>query len=201
MQTKSAHTEASIHELLAKRWSARALVPEKTLTQTQILSLAEAARWAPSCYGEQPWRYVFCDRATNLEAWKSAFSCLVEANRIWAKNAALLILVATKNEYTHNQKFNTWAQYDTGAASENICLQATELGLIAHQMAGVNFETAREDFNLPDDVTCMAVIAVGYQAEADSLEEEHLKEMEQAERKRAALGEHFFAGSWGTPLA
>ena len=200
MQTQSAHTQIPIHELLANRWSARAFAPDKFLTHSHILALAEAARWAPSCHGEQPWRFIFCDRATNEAVWESAFMCLVESNRIWAKNAPLLILVTAKNEFSHNQKLNAWAQYDTGAASENMCLQATGLGLITHQMAGVDFEAAREAFNLPDNVTCMAVIAVGYQASADLLEEEHLRERELAERQRAPLEEHFFAGQWGMPL-
>ncbi len=199
MLTKPAITQADIHELLAHRWSPRALDGEKAVSHAQVLSLLEAARWAPSCFGAEPWRFIMCERQQNEAAWQQAFSCLAEANQVWAKNAPVLLLAIALNEFTLNGNPNRWAQYDTGAAVENICLQAVALGLVAHQMGGFDADKAKAAFNLPDNITAMAMVAVGYQASPDSLGEE-LKQREIAERKRLPLTELCFDGQWQKPI-
>jgi nitroreductase len=124
---------------------------------------------------------------------------LAEANQTWAKNAPVLLLATALNVFPANGKPNRWAQYDTGAASENICLQAVALGLVAHQMGGFDAEKAKTVFKLPDDVTAMAMIALGYQADPAQLNAD-LQARETAARERQALGALFFEGEWNVPV-
>jgi len=199
MLEKTAITQEPIHELIAKRWSPRAFEANKPVSREQIIALLEAARWAPSCYGAEPWRYIVFDRFNNTAAWEKAFSCLAQANQVWVKNASVLILAVTRNSFEHNDKPNRWAQYDCGAASENICLQAVSMGLVAHQMGGFDANKAHEMLGIPADFTCMSMIAIGYQASPDVLEGEY-KDRELAARERKSLEALFFGGEWGVTL-
>lgn len=198
MQHKTAHTQADIHELIARRWSCRAFDATRPVGREQIVSLLEAARWAPSCFGDEPWRFIVWDRNSDAAAWQKAFDCLGEWNRNWVKNAPVLILTTAAEVFSKNGKPNHWGQYDTGAAAENLCLQAVAMGLMAHQMGGYDADQARQAFNIPAQFACMAMIAVGYQAEADVLDDE-LRQLELAPRVRSPLGTHFFEGGWGIP--
>ena len=122
------------------------------------------------------------------------------SNQAWAKDAPVLLLGCANNLLSHNGEKNRFAQYDTGAAIENLCLQATHMGLMVHQMGGFNSDAAREKFNIPADVTPMAMLAVGYEGDASHLSEE-LKAREIAPRTRKVLGELFFDAGWGKPIA
>lgn len=192
---KPAITQQPIHELIANRWSGRAYDASQGVSQAQVISLLEAARWAPSCFGDQPWRYVVCNKADNLQAWQAAFDCLVPGNQSWAVNAPVLLLICADTLFSHNDKPNKWAPYDTGAATENLCLQATALGLMAHQMGGFDADKARETFNVPERYQILAMVTVGYQADVESLTGE-TKERETAARSRKPLNELFFNGQW-----
>ncbi len=196
MQNKPATTSVEIHNLIEKRWSPRAFDPDKLVDHDDLLALLEAARWAPSSSNDQPWRFVVCDKATDESGWKNALAVVVEKNRLWAKNAPVLILAVAMENFNHNGQPNRWAMYDTGAASVSLCLQATALGLVVHQMGGFDAEKAREVFNLPGDCKPMAMLAVGYQADVDVLDDT-FKEAELAARSRIALNERFYAGQWG----
>lgn len=198
MFEKKAITQEPINELLAQRWSGRAFDPDRSLQRSQILTLLEAARWAPSCFGDQPWRYVVCDSQTNKPAWEKAFACLSEGNQGWAGNAPLLILALADSYFASRDNTNRWGQYDTGAASENLCLQATAMGLMAHQMGGFDKDKALQVFSIPERYVAMAMIAVGYQLPLESMTEEQ-KERELKERARWPLGELFFEGHWNQP--
>ena len=192
---KPAITSVNIQETIAKRWSPRAFDANKPVSQAQIIALCEAARWAPSCFGDQPWRFIVWNKSTNESAWQQAFDTLAPSNQTWVKNAPVLMLVCADTLFGHNQSPNRWAQYDTGAAAENLCLQATDLGLAAHQMGGFNADAAREAFKIPAQITPMAMLAIGYEGDANNLPDD-LKARELAERKRKPLGELFFNGSW-----
>jgi nitroreductase len=196
---KQASTQVPIDNTIAARWSPRAFDSNKSVTKEQIIALLEAARWAPSCFGDQPWRFVVFDKVTDEGSWNAAFDCLVEGNQAWVKDTSLLILVCADTLFSHNQKPNRWAQYDTGAAAENLCLQASSMGLAAHQMGGFSVDAAREKFNIPEQYTVMSMIAIGYQADVNSLTDE-LKERELADRKRKTLGELFYSGVWNKPV-
>ncbi len=196
---KLAITQINIHEILANRWSPRAFDATKPVTQDQIIALLEAARWAPSCFGDQPWRFIVWDKNADEKSWQQAFDCIVPNNQTWVKNAPVLILACADTLFGHNQMPNRWAQYDTGAAVENLCLQATSLGLVTHQMGGFNGDKTREVFAIPDQYTPMAMLAVGYQGDVNLLPEE-LKTRELAERARKPLGQLFFKGVWNQPI-
>jgi|SRR5690554_848327 nitroreductase len=199
MMSKTAITQVPIDSTIAKRWSGRAYDSSKVVTQEQIIALLEAARWAPSCYGDQPWRFIVWDRNTDIGAWQQAFDCLVPGNQSWAKDAPVLLLIAADSLFNHNDKENRWGQYDTGAAAENLCLQAASMGLMAHQMGGFDPDKARDAFNVPARYTLMAMITVGYPADVATLSGETF-ERETAPRARRTLGELFFNGTWGNPI-
>jgi nitroreductase len=196
---KPATTSVPIQETIANRWSGRAYNPNKPVTNTELMALLEAARWAPSSYGDQPWRIVVFDNTANAQAWQAAFDCLLPSNQTWAKHAPVLLLGCANTVLEYNGDANRFGQYDTGAAIENLCLQAAHLGLMTHQMGGFKSDLAREKFNIPAQFTPMAMVSVGYQGDANDLPDE-LKARELAERKRKPLGELFYEGVWDKPI-
>jgi len=198
MIEKKAETSVPIHELIARRWSGRAFAPDRRVADGDILALLEAARWAPSCYGDQPWRYIVCNKYTNMEAWQNAAACMSAGNQSWARHAPLLILVVADNFMARDGRANRWGQYDTGAASMSLCLQATDLGLMTHQMGGFDANSARKLFCIPVQCTPMSVLAVGYALPESDIAPE-LKERELRARVRSPLTEHFYDGAWNVP--
>jgi nitroreductase len=192
---KPASTQVPIDETIARRWSGRAYDASKQLQHEQIIALLEAARWAPSCYGDQPWRFIVCDKTSDSESWQKAFDCLMPGNQAWVKNAPLLLLVTAGGKFQHNGSDNRWGQYDTGAAAENLCLQAASMGLMAHQMGGFDVDCARTAFDVPEQYALMSMLCVGYAADAADLSGEVL-EREMAPRVRRPLSELFFKGGW-----
>ena len=196
---KPAIPQTPIHEIIANRWSPRAYDANKSVSQEQVTALLEAARWAPSCFGDQPWRFIVWNKAQDAAAWQQAFDCIVPNNQTWVKDAPVLLLICADTLFSHNQTPNKWAQYDTGAAALSLCLQATSMGLVTHQMGGFNSDKTRETFAIPEQYTPIAMLAVGYEGDANTLPDD-LKARELAERKRKALGELFFKGSWGKPV-
>jgi nitroreductase len=193
---KPAITQTPIHEIIANRWSPRAYDANKQVSQEQVIALLEAARWAPSCFGDQPWRFIVWNKAQDPTAWQQAFDCIVPNNQTWVKDAPVLVLICADTLFGHNQTPNKWAQYDTGAAALSLCLQATSMGLVTHQMGGFNSDKTRETFTIPEQYTPIAMLAVGYEGDANTLPDD-LKARELAERKRKALGELFYKGTWG----
>jgi nitroreductase len=195
---KPAITQVEIDQTIANRWSGRAYDPTRHVNKNQIIALLEAARWAPSCFGDQPWRFIVWDKSVDANAWQTAFDTLAEGNQAWVKNAQVILLVCADTLFGHNQKPNRWAQYDTGAAAENLCLEATHQGFMAHQMGGFLAEKIQAAFHVPAQFTPMAMISIGYQAEIASLAGEELAR-ETAARSRKSLGELFYHGTWGQP--
>ncbi len=196
---KPAQTLHPIHDLLANRWSPRAFDTNKKVSRAQIISMLEAARWAPSCFGDEPWRYIVWDKQSDLDAWEKAFACLGEANQKWVKNAPLLFASIANTLFDHNASENRWAQHDTGAASMALVLEAEALGLVAHQMGGFDAAKLRTAFFIPATFTPMAMIAAGYQADAEILEGDY-KTRELAARSRKPMDSRFFEGAWGAAI-
>ncbi len=199
MIEKKAKTSVEINDLIASRWSGRAYNPDKSVSRKDILSLLEAARWAPSCFGDQPWRYIVFDRNSEKSDWHKAFSCLSEGNQSWAVNAPVLILSIADSVMSRNNMPNRWAQYDTGAASYSLCLQAVDRGLMVHQMGGFDVDKARDLFKVPEQFTPMAIMAVGYQLPLGKLDDE-IRERELSERQRHPIDHNFFEGCWNKPF-
>jgi nitroreductase len=196
---KPATTQEPIHEIIENRWSPRAYDANKAVSSAQMISLLEAARWAPSCFGDEPWRFIVWDKNKDAAAWQSALDCIVPGNQAWAKDAPVFVLICADTLFNHNQKPNRWGGYDTGAAAVSLCLQATSMGLITHQMGGFDGEKARAAFGIPEQFELMSMLAVGYSADTDTLSDE-LKERELAPRKRRPLGELFYEGVWNQPI-
>lgn len=197
---KPAITQVPIAPVIAERWSGRAYDASKPVSREQTITLLEAARWAPSCFGDQPWRFMVWDKQVDAANWQRAFDCLVPGNQAWVQNAPLLFLITADTLFNHNGKPNRWGQYDTGAAAENLCLQASTMGLMAHQMGGFDADKARAAFAIPEQYMLMAMMSVGYPADISTLSGEVL-ERETAARTRRPLGELFFDGAWGKPVA
>jgi nitroreductase len=196
---KPAITQVPIDATLAERWSGRAYDASKTVSKQQTIALLEAARWAPSCMGDQPWRIVVFNKSEDPIAWQKAFDCLVEGNQVWVKNAPWLSLICANTLFTKNSQSNPWAEYDAGAAAQNLCLQASSMGLMAHQLGGFDANKAREVFNIPERYVLKSMISVGYPVAEANIPAE-LYERETAPRSRRALGELFFDGAWDKPI-
>ncbi len=198
MSGRSAPTDHPIDSIIAQRWSARAIDP-RPLERRLLLSMLEAARWAPSCFGDEPWRFLVWDRERQPGPWETAMGTLVEANQQWARNAPVLLLVMADSQFSRNHKPNRWGQYDTGAAAENLHLQGVAHGLVVHQMGGFDAEAARQAFQVPVRFELMSMIAVGHPAPPNSLDEATAK-AENSPRQRRPLAEFAFEGAWDLPL-
>jgi nitroreductase len=196
---KPAITQVPIDKTLAERWSGRAYDASKVITTEHTIALLEAARWAPSCMGEQPWRIVVWNKNIDEAAWKKAFDCLAPSNQIWVQHAPLLCLICADTLFSKNAQSNRWAEYDTGAAAQNLCLQASSMGLMAHQLGGFDAEKTRELFNIPAQFTLMAMISVGHPVSESAIPEDLLAR-ETAERSRRALGDLFYQSAWENPI-
>ncbi len=166
--------DKKIEDLIWHRFSPRALSGE-ALNEEAVLTLMEAARFAPSAFNEQPWRFIYS--LQNDKSWTNILDTLVDFNKSWAKNSGAFLIVLSKNNFSHNNKENLTAKFDTGAAWQNIALQARALGLVAHGMSGFNYEAIREKFSISDDYTLIAIIALGFPGDINDLETD-LKEKE-----------------------
>ena len=200
MLEKPAQSSRPIHDLFARRWSSRAYDPNRPVTREQLKVLLEAGRWAPSCNGDEPWRYLIWDKGRDPQGWQKAYDCLNENNKKWVKNVPLLMLSCAGSAFEATGKPNRWTQHDTGAASVSMALQAVAMGLVIHQMGGWDAEKARAAFAIPTEYTPMAMIAVGYQASPDILDEE-TKAKELRPRGRKPVAERFYEGGWGKGVA
>ncbi|MGC4095996.1 MAG: nitroreductase family protein [Nitrospira sp.] len=195
---KPAKTEFKIHDLLARRWSPRAF-DERPVEADTLLTLFEAARWAPSSNNEQPWRFIVANKSQQATDWNRLFDCLVEGNRKWAVRAPVLILSVASMNFEDDGMPNRHAFHDTGLAAENLVLQATASGLVAHQMAGFDIEKARAEFHIPTGYEPVAMIAAGYPGDPTVLSE-RLRERELQTRSRRPISESVFSGRWGVPI-
>ncbi|PQO46095.1 nitroreductase family protein [Blastopirellula marina] len=192
--TKEAHPEYPIHDLIANRWSPYAF-DDRSVSEEDLCSVLEAARWAPSSYNEQPWAFIVATKDNPAEHEKIV-SCLVEGNQPWAKAAPVLMLGCVFYQFNRNGKPNPAAEHDLGLASGNLTLEATARGLYVHQMIGIEPAKAKEVFGLPDGVEAKTGLALGYVADPSVLPEGY-KERDLAPRERKPLKDFVFTGKWG----
>ena len=156
--SRMSETEHAVDELFLDRWSPRAMSGE-AVTEEELMTLFEAARWAPSSYNNQPWRILYARRETG--PWPVFFGLLGEGNQVWAKDAAALLVFVSKETFDFNGKPYPTHSFDTGAAWENLALQASLRGLAAHGMQGFDYERARVELNIPEGFRVEAMAAVG----------------------------------------
>ncbi len=194
---KPAETQFPLHDLLKRRWSPRAFSGQP-VEPDRLLTLLEAARWAPSSSNEQPWRFVVATKQEPAD-YDRLLACLLEGNRKWAYRAPVLILSVVRRDFEDDGRPNRHAFHDVGLATENLLLQATALGLVAHPMAGFDIEKARADLKIPSGYEPVAMIAAGYPGELSILPD-YLQQRELKPRERKPLTEIAFSGQWGHSL-
>ena len=163
---KTRNSTHKINDLILNRWSPRSFTGEE-ISDEELMSLFEAARWAPSSYNNQPWRFIYAKR--NTEHWDRLFNLMVEFNQKWVKNAAVLVVVISRKNFEYNEKPAITHQLDTGAAWENLALEATSRGLVTHGMQGFDYEKARKELEILDGYDVLAMIAIGKKAPKENL--------------------------------
>jgi nitroreductase len=183
-----------VHELIGNRYSPY-VYDDRPVSEDDLKSLFEAARWTASSYNEQPWRYIVATRA-NAKEYERLLSCLVEGNQEWARQAPVLALGVVKTTLTRNDKPNRVALHDLGAASASLTLEATSRGLAVHQMGGILPEKAREVYGVPDGYEVVTGMAIGYAGAAD---DSALGQRDRRPRKRRPVTESVFTGRWENP--
>jgi nitroreductase len=190
---KRAETAHPVLDVIAERWSPRAFDP-RPVGPGALRSLFEAARWAASCFNEQPWAYIVVGR--NDARFEEALACLAERNRLWARNAGALVFACARQRFERNDKPNRWASYDLGQATAHLALQAQTMGIVVHQMGGFSAERVHEVFGVPEGTDPIAAIAIGYPGRVEELDET-FREKESAPRERKPQEEFVFESAWG----
>lgn len=191
-EAQHARTPAyKIDPLFVNRWSPRSM-SGKELSDEDLMSLFEAARWAPSSFNNQPWRFIFAKR--NTTHWYKFLNLLNEGNRVWAKDAAALVVVISRKTFEYNGKPSITHQFDAGAAWENLALEASIRGIVAHGMQGFDYEKARKELGIPETYDVMAMIAIGKRGSREKLPLE-LQEKE-FPKDRKPLSEIVMEGSF-----
>lgn len=183
-----------IHNLISERKSIRAF-SDKEISDEALITLLEAARWAPSSMNEQPWRFIVV-RKENTEAFQKMIQCLNDSNKIWAQHASILLLTVANNTITTLNKPNAYAWHDIGLAIGNLSLQAISMDIFLHQMGGFKSEEAKKLFNIPNGFDPVSVIALGYQGNAEALPSP-LRERELKQRERKPLSEIVYSNTFG----
>ena len=191
---KLAQTQYPIHELLQRRWSPRAF-SEQPVSPEQVRSLLEAARWAPSSNNEQPWHFLIAMKRDQTD-YEQLLSCLKPTNQMWARLAPVLAMSIAKLVFTDGGERNRHALHDVGLAVENLVVQATAIGLIVHQMAGIYPDKVQELYRIPGDYEVVAAIAIGYPGDPAILPEK-FRQRESATRVRKPIADFTFSGQWG----
>ena len=192
---KPADTQYSIHDLLRRRWSPR-VFDDRPIELEKLRSLFEAARWAPSLDNGQPWRFLVATKEDTTE-YDRLFNCLVERNQKSAYRAPVLMLSVAQLQFEDGSP-NRHALHDTGMAAENLVVQATALGLVAHQMAGFRIDQARADCQIPEGYEPVAMIAVGYPGDP-ALLSDRLRAQEAQPQLRKPLTELVYSATWEQP--
>jgi nitroreductase len=180
-----------VNPLILSRWSPRALLP-KPIPENDLLAILEAAHWAPSCFNEQPWRFIIARRDEDLAR---ARACLAEVNRGWANHAPVLIIVLSAPKFSLDGSPNRWHDFDAGTAWGYLALEAHRRGLVAHGMGGFSQKKVQETYDVPEDWGIPAMVALGYRGPMEQLPL-NLQEREHP-TQRKALNEIWSEGKFG----
>jgi len=179
-------SENKVDDIFINRRSPRALSGE-SISDEELMSLFEAAKWAPSNANAQPWKFIYAKRET--EEWDKFFDLLIEFNQIWSKNAAVLVVLVSRNTFDDEEKKgqeNVTHSFDAGSAWMSLALQASSMGLAAHGMAGFDYVKAKKVLEIPSDYTVEAMIAIGKPGSLDMIPERMQKDEKYRERKKVS---------------
>ena len=180
-----------ISPIILNRWSSRAMTGEEISNET-LMMLFEAARWAPSSFNNQPWRFIYAKR--NSSYWQTFLDLLEPANQAWAKNAAVLMVIVSHKVFDYDGRPSRTHSFDAGAAWENLALQGSILGLVVHGMEGFNYDKASQVLKIPDTYTVEAMVAVGVYGNVEQLPKK-LQDID-FPNDRKPLNEILFEGSF-----
>lgn len=169
-----------VDPIIINRWSPRSMSGD-SISERDLMTLFEAARWAPSSYNGQPWRFVYARRES--KAWADFCALLDDFNKGWAPKAAALIVIVSHKVFDWDGKPSRTHSFDAGAAWQNLALQGSRMGLVVHGMEGFDYDRARAALRVPDAFHVEAMVAVGHRASAEALDME-LREMESPSDRR-----------------
>jgi nitroreductase len=161
-------TEYAIAPIFTERWSPRAMSGER-VTDEELMTLFEAARWAPSSNNNQPWRFFFARRDSRY--WEGFFGLLTEGNKVWCRNAAVLVVVVSKDTFDYNGAPARTHEFDAGASWGSLALQGSISGLVVHGMQGFDYDKAEGVLHLPLGYTVECMIAIGKPGSKEALPE------------------------------
>lgn len=197
MTDRSAETACPVNDLIRTRWSPYAF-SSRPVDPDDLRALFEGARWAPSSYNEQPWRYLVATR-DDPDEHARLLSTLVEANQEWARFAPVLALGLVSTRFERNGKVNRAAFHDLGLASAHLTFEASARGLSVHQMIGIEPDRARELYALPEGLEAFTGLAIGHAAQPGEPAPEALRERDARPRTRRPSASFVFHGELGRP--
>jgi nitroreductase len=193
---KHATPDHVIVDAIRERWSPRAFDSSREVARGDLHRLFEAARWAPSSFNEQPWRFVVTSPRTSPEPHAALLASLTQTNQAWAAAAPILVLAAAASTLERNAEPNALAWYDTGQAVAQLTVQATTMGISVRQMQGFDRVRARAACRVPDAYDPAVVMAIGYAGDPDTLASERHRAQERQPRSRRVIAEFVFEGIW-----
>lgn len=190
-------TDRDVIESIGQRYSPYRF-EDRVVEDDKIVRCLEAARWASSSFNDQPWSWIVA-RRQDTDAFGTMVGCLMEANQGWASKASVLMISVIRTTFRYNGQPNRVALHDLGQAAAHLSLQAAELGLQVHQMAGVNLGVARQKYAIPDGHQPETALAIGYPDRSEPADEQgqKMRNRENGARKRLTLAEQVFTGQWG----
>jgi nitroreductase len=189
---KTRKSTFEINSIILNRWSPRSFTGQE-LDDKELFSLFEAARWAPSSFNNQPWRFIYAKR--NSPHWNLLFGLLADGNKPWCSNASVLVVIVSKKTFDYNGKPSITHKFDAGAAWENLAIQAVAQGLATHGMQGFDYERAKKELGVPDDYEVMAMVAIGKKGPKEKLPDDLQKK--EAPNDRKPLSEIVMEGKFG----
>lgn len=181
-------------ELIRQRRSTRDF-SDRPVNEDDLFRIFEAARWAPSSYNGQSWRFIYADKNRDTEFYNILFDLLVPFNQAWAKAAPVLVLTMARIEYEHSGEEYKHSWYDLGLAVGNMIIMAESIGISTHQMAGIDFDRARNELNIPGKFEPVSMIAIGYAEKTGNLPLDIYK-MESVSKERKELNEIVFSSKF-----
>ena len=183
MNINNREVEFNVNEIFPKRWSPRAMSGED-VSDENLKILFEAARWEPSSYNNQPWRFIYAKKGT--EHWSKLFDLLAEPNQAWCKNAGVLVVTISRNNFEFNDKPTVTHTFDAGSAWMSLALQGSMKGLVVHGMEGFDKNKAKEVLEVPDNYSIEMMFAIGQLGKKEDLSEEMQKMELQSDRKKVS---------------